>query len=69
MVKYLNQGASFVIKARRDDAYKKMYKLCNGRYKIVSEGPEKGSQTVAVPFGDAWVAASTEYWVIKFECE
>lgn len=37
VVKYLNKGGEFVKKARRDDAYKKMYENCNGEYNIVNE--------------------------------
>lgn len=68
IVRYLNQGAEFVRKARRDDAYRRMHEHCRGRYRIVSEGPEKGGEAVVAPLGDTWIAATTEYWSIKFEC-
>ena len=38
VVKYLNDGASFVIKRRRESAYKQMFETCHGPYRIVAEG-------------------------------
>jgi hypothetical protein len=68
MVKYLNQGASGVIKSRREDAYKKMYSACNGKYKIENEGPHaEGGAVVAMSPGTA-IVASSEYWFIQFSC-
>lgn len=68
MVKYLNQGADFVIKARREDAYKKMYESCGGRYKIVSEGP-RAEGGAMVPVGNTYMFSQSNYWYISFQCE
>ena len=68
MIKYLNQGADFVIKARREDAYKKMYDSCGGRYKIVSEGPQAEGGAM-LPVGNAYMFAQSNYWYISFQCE
>ncbi len=46
VVRYLNKGADFVIKSRRNDAYKKMYESCNGKYKIVNESVKDGDLPV-----------------------
>ena len=35
VVSYLDKGFSSA--ARREDAYKKMYEVCNGKYKIIRE--------------------------------
>lgn len=41
-VQYLAEGASGVIRARREDAYKKMSKHCSGHYEIAREWDEAG---------------------------
>lgn len=68
LVKYLNQGAEFVIKARREDAYKKMFESCDGKYKIVNEGQQAdgGSMT---PVGNSYMYSQFNYWYISFICE
>lgn len=68
IVKYLNDGADFIVKARREDAYKKMYESCNGKYKIVNEGPqaEGGAMT---PVGNSYMYSQFNYWYISFQCE
>lgn len=38
LVKYLSDGAGFVVKKRRDNAYKQMSENCGGPYRIVAEG-------------------------------
>jgi hypothetical protein len=38
LVKYLTDGASFVVNKRRESAYKQMYESCGGPYRIVAEG-------------------------------
>src|SRR5690348_16990394 len=38
LVKYQIDGADFIVRRRREDAYKKMYESCGGRYLIVAEG-------------------------------
>lgn len=36
-VQYLEMGASFVIRSRRDDAYRQMYEDCQGPYNLLSD--------------------------------
>lgn len=43
-VKYLADGASFVVQSRREDAYQQMYRFCGGQYQIVREWNELGGQ-------------------------
>ena len=38
VVRYLNAGAEFVVKRRREDAYKRMFESCAGAYRITAEG-------------------------------
>lgn len=38
LVRYLNAGAEFVVKRRREDAYKRMFESCAGPYRITAEG-------------------------------
>ncbi len=67
-LKYLNQGADFVIKDRRADAYKQMYQSCKGKYRIDSEGP-KAEGGYATKISDSAVAwGETSYWYIQFSC-
>lgn len=67
MVKYLNQGVDFVIKSRREDAYKKMYESCGGSYKIVNEGPQAEGGAM-VPVGNTYFYSQSNYWYISFQC-
>lgn len=67
VVRYLNQGASFVIQDRRQDAYAQMYEACRGRYRIDAEGAQVRGGYV-VPAGNMLVAGTTEYWYIQFSC-
>ena len=67
IVKYLNQGASSVVRARREDAYEKMYAACKGYYEIVIEGPRvEGGIVFAAD--NALYISNTEYWYIQFRC-
>lgn len=69
-VKYLNQGADFVIKSRREDAFKKMHTSCGGEYKITSEGERVDSDGIFVPVGGGMTGFfQSKYWYISFECE
>jgi len=67
LVSYLNQGANSVIKARRNDAYKKMHDQCKGNYNIVEEGEHLGAGAV-VPIGNVAFYGKQQEWKIKFEC-
>ncbi len=68
LVKYLNDGASSIVQSRREDAYKKMSSLCNGSYKILTEGPNAEGGVIA-PIGNSYMFAQSQYWYITFECE
>jgi len=70
VVKYLNQGADFVINSRREDAYKMMYEDCDGKYDIVWERPrEQDNSFVMVHNGNVNLYAGTsEYWYIGYRC-
>ena len=37
VVSYMNEGIGTIREARREDAYKKMYEACNGKYDIYDE--------------------------------
>jgi hypothetical protein len=67
-IKYLNQGADFVIKGRRADAYKQMHTACRGPYKIDSEGPQADGQAAVVAAPVVLVSEGTQYWYIRFSC-
>lgn len=73
LIKFLNDGADFVVQQRREDAYKQMHAACNGKYKIDAEGPrEKGGLVYIEPgMTRGTVTASnytSEYWYIQFSC-
>lgn len=68
VVKYLNNGADFVIEARREDAYRTMYKACEGSYKIDAEGPREEGGVVAPMQGGAGMWAGFQYWYIQYSC-
>ncbi len=66
VVKYLNEGADFVIEKRRNDAYKKMYAACNGKYRIDAEGQKAEGGVWAS--GNSVFSGSSQYWYIQFSC-
>ena len=43
VVNYLNEGADFVIQARRKDAFKKMFESCDGKYIVINEGSNESN--------------------------
>lgn len=68
---YMNEGVSAVREARREDAYKKMFNACNGKYKILGESSsETGDFYYAQNMGSATYISnlSSSYVYIKFEC-
>ena len=67
IVKYLNDGADFVRKQRREDAYKQMHDVCNGSYKIDAEGSSAEGGSV-VNSGTASFWTQSNYWYIQFSC-
>ncbi len=67
VVKYLNDGAGFVRKQRREDAYKQMHDACGGGYRIDAEGSNaEGGTIVSSGSGSVW--AQSTYWYIQFSC-
>lgn len=38
LVKYLTDGAGFIVSQRRESAYKQMFESCGGPYRIIAEG-------------------------------
>jgi len=67
VVKYLNDGAAFVRKQRRDDAYKQMFAACNGHYRIDAEGSSpEGGASIASGSSTYWMQSN--YWYIQFSC-
>lgn len=63
IVKYLNDGSSYIVKSRREDAYKIMYQNCNGKYNIVNEkvGSKGGANRHAS-------YSFPEYMYIEYKC-
>lgn len=57
-LRYSNVGAAPEIKARHDEADKKMSEMCKGKYKVISEGVDQANRTTA----------SSDYWYINFQC-
>lgn len=72
IVKYSTEGASSVVAARREDAYKRMYNACGGKYIIVSEGMKpEGTYSMPVNTGSAspmYVSGTMNAMYIVFEC-
>ena len=67
IVKYLNDGAEFVKKQRREDAYKQMHSACRGKYRIDAEGPRaEGGAVMAAGTSAFW--SESQYWYIQFSC-
>jgi len=67
-IKYLNQGADFVIKNRRDDAYKQMYTDCDGKYKIDAEGSKSEGGYIVKTSATSSAWGDNSYWYIQFSC-
>jgi hypothetical protein len=72
IVKYSTEGARSVVEARREDAYKRMYSACGGRYIIVSEGMKpEGAYSMPVNTGSEspmYVSGTMNAVYIVFEC-
>lgn len=67
VVKYVSDGAEFVLRARREDAYKQMYSACRGRYFIDSESQHAGgAMTTAI--GNSVFVGNVNYTYIRFSC-
>jgi hypothetical protein len=68
VVKYLNQGADFIIKGRRKDAYKEMHDDCGGPYRIDAEGPREEGGLVVKAAPGVTSFGNWEYWYIQYSC-
>ncbi|WP_434676243.1 hypothetical protein [Pseudomonas sp. D3-10] len=67
VVKYLNDGAPYVRKQRRQDAYKQMHEACKGNYRIDAEGANaEGGSVINIGTSSFW--AQSNYWYIQFSC-
>ena len=58
VIKYSNDGPQFVLKRRRESAFKKMYVSCNSAYRILSERE-----------GTEGTVPSYHFWYIQYACE
>lgn len=70
-VLYLNEGMASVKKRRRQNAYEKMFKSCNGPYKIVNEhttNKQEASFSVPAGFPGTRYESNQDYVYIDFEC-
>jgi hypothetical protein len=67
IIRYLSEGAQPVKEARRNDAYRKMYEACGGKYRILREG-SRSEGGVVVPTGSGALYADSQYIYIEFEC-
>jgi hypothetical protein len=68
VVRYLNNGASFIVNQRREDAFKQMYTACNGAYRITREGSEKDGATINNNGFGGLNVNSYQYVVMTYEC-
>jgi hypothetical protein len=72
LVKYFSDGAGFVVKKRRENAYKQMFENCGGPYRIVAEGQRvEGGVVVSTTTasGQATVADRGKTTDIKAEAQ
>ena len=73
IVRYLNEGHSSVIESRKEDAFKKAYEACNGKYEIVKKLDSETAPTYFSQFNNAtnmvttW-GVSSSYKYIAFRC-
>ena len=67
VVRYLNEGASFIRERRRADAYRMMRESCGGDYRIDSEGAQL-RDGVVIAEEDMAFTFQSEYWYIQFSC-
>lgn len=67
VVSYLDEGISSIRKIRRDDAFKKMHELCNGKYRIINESYGESNPVYSVNKNLISTLTST-YVFFTFEC-
>jgi hypothetical protein len=56
-------------KMAREDAYKKMYNACNGRYSIIGESMEQGDSVAMPLYGGGFIMANEKKVFIEFICD
>ncbi len=66
-IRYLNEGASYTRKARREDVYKKLSESCNGDFKILKEGAMSRTGTIQTQ-EKLENFPSARYVYIKYRC-
>lgn len=72
VVSYLNEGAEFVTKSRREDAYKQAFNACQGEYDILKETASYTDPTyVSRVSGNSiqTTGFNSEYIYIYFKCK
>jgi hypothetical protein len=67
VIRYLNEGASFTKKARREDVHEKIEKACNGQYNIRKEGVMSSTGTITALNNDG-VYSNAQYIYVHYEC-
>lgn len=68
-VKYLNNGADFIISKRREDAFKQMYEACGGPdYRITREHSGKEGVSYNPNIFGGWSESGYNYVHLDFEC-
>lgn len=66
-ISYLNEGADSVVEGRRKDAYKKMYKHCNGKYELRSASSSGGKTSMYADGNNvyAWTSGNRRHFVFR----
>ncbi|MCG7584591.1 hypothetical protein [Photobacterium sp. OFAV2-7] len=71
-IAYLDEGADLVRDARREDAFKKMFDYCDGRYVLLDEQGQVvgGNQTIHQETLDGYISTtlSSRYRTFYFKC-
>jgi hypothetical protein len=68
VVSYRNDGIGPIRKRRREDAYKQMYKSCNGPYRIVAERPKSDGAEVKTENDGTTRVSDVQRWYIQYRC-
>lgn len=67
-VRYLNDGAGFIVKARKNKAQKKMWEACSGKYEIIQEGERQSGAVATSLTATTAIATPMNYWYVEFRC-
>lgn len=67
IVSYLDEGAQSVRDARRENAFKKMYESCEGKYLLLEEGNSESNPMFSTYGNTTFTTTSTTVF-LKFEC-